>query len=153
MDMRQDRQMQMVAGNSVNQFRHYTRQNAGNQKGYNTIQNVGNLVVQNAVHNTCVQNVGNQNGLNVVSGDLDKIEEVNTNCILMANLQQASASGTQTDKAPVYDSDGSTEFLGTVHFENDHIAAILGYGDLQWGNILITMVYFVERLGAQSVID
>nr|GEX32790.1 hypothetical protein [Tanacetum cinerariifolium] len=41
--------------------------------------------------------------------DLDEIKEVNTNCILMANLQQASTSGTQTDKAPVYDSDGSSE--------------------------------------------
>ncbi|GJU18178.1 retrovirus-related pol polyprotein from transposon TNT 1-94 [Tanacetum coccineum] len=59
----------------------------------------------------------------------------------------ASTLGTQTDKAPVYDSDGSAEFLGMVRFENDHIAAILGYGDLQWGNILITMVYFVEGLG------
>nr|GEV46061.1 copia protein [Tanacetum cinerariifolium] len=27
---------------------------------------------------------------------------------------------------------------------NDHVAAILGFGDLQWGNILITRVYFVE---------
>ncbi|GKE99171.1 hypothetical protein Tco_0022522 [Tanacetum coccineum] len=27
----------------------------------------------------------------------------------MANLQQASTSGTQTDKAPIYDSDGSAE--------------------------------------------
>nr|GEV96104.1 hypothetical protein [Tanacetum cinerariifolium] len=26
----------------------------------------------------------------------------------------------------------------TVHFGNDHIAAILGYGDLKWGNITIT---------------
>nr|GFA53133.1 hypothetical protein [Tanacetum cinerariifolium]GFA53610.1 hypothetical protein [Tanacetum cinerariifolium] len=41
--------------------------------------------------------------------DLDEIKEVNANCILMANLQQASTSGTHTDKAPVYDSDGSTE--------------------------------------------
>ncbi|GJT45915.1 hypothetical protein Tco_0954630 [Tanacetum coccineum] len=41
--------------------------------------------------------------------DLDEIEEVNSNCILMANLQQASTSGTQTDKAPVYDSDGSVK--------------------------------------------
>nr|GFC98532.1 Gag-Pol polyprotein [Tanacetum cinerariifolium] len=38
-----------------------------------------------------------------VAADLDKIEEINANCILMANLQQASTSGTQTDKAPVYD--------------------------------------------------
>nr|GEW05975.1 integrase, catalytic region, zinc finger, CCHC-type, peptidase aspartic, catalytic [Tanacetum cinerariifolium] len=41
----------------------------------------------------------------------------------------------------------SSEFLRTVCFENDHVAAILGFGDLQWGNILITMVYFVEGLG------
>nr|GEY49638.1 hypothetical protein [Tanacetum cinerariifolium] len=43
------------------------------------------------------------------SVDLDEIEEVNASYILMANLQQASTSGIQTDKAPVYDSDGSTE--------------------------------------------
>nr|GFB52119.1 ribonuclease H-like domain-containing protein [Tanacetum cinerariifolium] len=39
------------------------------------------------------------------AADLDEIEEVNASCILMANLQQASTSGTQTGKAPVYDSD------------------------------------------------
>ncbi|GJU36918.1 retrovirus-related pol polyprotein from transposon TNT 1-94 [Tanacetum coccineum] len=41
----------------------------------------------------------------------------------------------------------SKYFLGTVRFGNDHVAAILGFGDLQWGNILITRVYFVEGLG------
>nr|GEX25675.1 Gag-Pol polyprotein [Tanacetum cinerariifolium] len=46
--------------------------------------------------------------------DLDEIKKVNANCILMANLQQASTSGTQTDKAPVYDSDGSTE-INALH--------------------------------------
>ncbi|GKF71695.1 hypothetical protein Tco_0207809, partial [Tanacetum coccineum] len=86
--------------------------------------------------NLGVQNVGNQNGLIVIPGianqnpngngnvvaawaegntignnaNLDEIEEVNANCILMANLQQASTSGTQTDKAPIYDSDGSAEY-------------------------------------------
>nr|GFB38009.1 retrovirus-related Pol polyprotein from transposon TNT 1-94 [Tanacetum cinerariifolium] len=39
------------------------------------------------------------------------------------------------------------KFLGTVRFENDHIAAIMGFDDLKWGNILITRVYFVEGLG------
>nr|GEZ14348.1 retrovirus-related Pol polyprotein from transposon TNT 1-94 [Tanacetum cinerariifolium] len=39
------------------------------------------------------------------------------------------------------------KFLGTLRFGNDHVAAILGFGDLQWGNILIIMVYFVEGLG------
>nr|GEZ20059.1 hypothetical protein [Tanacetum cinerariifolium] len=49
--------------------------------------------------------------------DLNEIEEVNANCILMANLQQASTSGIQTDKAPVYDSDGSAE---VPNYENCH---------------------------------
>ncbi|GJU51470.1 retrovirus-related pol polyprotein from transposon TNT 1-94 [Tanacetum coccineum] len=39
------------------------------------------------------------------------------------------------------------KFLGTVRFGNDHIAAILGYCDLKWGNITIARVYFVEGLG------
>nr|GEX19246.1 integrase, catalytic region, zinc finger, CCHC-type, peptidase aspartic, catalytic [Tanacetum cinerariifolium] len=39
------------------------------------------------------------------------------------------------------------KFMGTVRFGNDHVAAILGFGDLLWGNILITRVYFVEGLG------
>nr|GEX38257.1 hypothetical protein [Tanacetum cinerariifolium] len=43
------------------------------------------------------------------AGDLDEIEKVNANCILMANLQHASISSTQFDKALVYDTDGSAE--------------------------------------------
>nr|GFA19540.1 ribonuclease H-like domain-containing protein [Tanacetum cinerariifolium] len=39
------------------------------------------------------------------------------------------------------------KFMRTVRFGNDHVAAILGFGDLQWGNILITRVYFIEGLG------
>nr|GEZ03184.1 integrase, catalytic region, zinc finger, CCHC-type, peptidase aspartic, catalytic [Tanacetum cinerariifolium] len=35
------------------------------------------------------------------------------------------------------------KFMGTVRFGN----AILGFGDLQWGNILVTRVYFVKGLG------
>ncbi|GKC58047.1 hypothetical protein Tco_1085645 [Tanacetum coccineum] len=53
--------------------------------------------------------------LMAAAGDIDEIEEVNANCILMANLQQASTSGTQTDKAPIYDSNGSAE---VHHYEN-----------------------------------
>nr|GEV66466.1 putative reverse transcriptase, RNA-dependent DNA polymerase [Tanacetum cinerariifolium] len=91
-------------------------------------------VAQNAIQNSRIQNVENQNGQIVVPGtnqnpnrngnlvaaraegnatghnaDLDEIEKVNENCILMANLQQASTSDTQTDKAFVYDSSGSAE--------------------------------------------
>nr|GEX74019.1 hypothetical protein [Tanacetum cinerariifolium] len=48
--------------------------------------------------------------LTATAADLDEIKEVNANCILMANLQQSLTSGTQSDKAPVYDSDGSAEY-------------------------------------------
>nr|GFB79380.1 hypothetical protein [Tanacetum cinerariifolium] len=155
------------------------KENAGNPAGYNDV--IGNQVIQNAIQNLRIQNVGNQNqigngnlvaaraegnaagqngnqircynyrgvghyarnctvrpkrrdaaylqtqlliaqkeeagiqiqaeeyDLMAVAADLDEIEEVNANCILMANLQQTSTSGTQTDSAPVYDTDGSAE--------------------------------------------
>nr|GEX38298.1 hypothetical protein [Tanacetum cinerariifolium] len=54
-------------------------------------------------------NTANKYDLIAAAADLDEIEEVNVNCILMANLQQASTLGTQTDNAPVYDTDGSTK--------------------------------------------
>ncbi|GKC96506.1 retrovirus-related pol polyprotein from transposon TNT 1-94 [Tanacetum coccineum] len=40
-----------------------------------------------------------------------------------------------------------SKFIGMVRFSNDHFAAIMGYGDLQMGNILISRVYYVEGLG------
>ncbi|GJT05093.1 retrovirus-related pol polyprotein from transposon TNT 1-94 [Tanacetum coccineum] len=39
------------------------------------------------------------------------------------------------------------KFLGTVKFENDHAAKILGYSDYQIGNVSISRVYYVEGLG------
>ncbi|GJY60756.1 retrovirus-related pol polyprotein from transposon TNT 1-94 [Tanacetum coccineum] len=59
--------------------------------------------------------------LMAAAADLDEIEEVNANCILMDNLQQASTSGTQTDKAPIYDSDGSTEVHNYDNFYDNEI--------------------------------
>nr|GEZ88460.1 hypothetical protein [Tanacetum cinerariifolium] len=47
--------------------------------------------------------------LMAATADIVEIEEVNANYILMANLQQASTSGTQTGITPVYDSDRSAE--------------------------------------------
>nr|GEY18787.1 retrovirus-related Pol polyprotein from transposon TNT 1-94 [Tanacetum cinerariifolium] len=40
-----------------------------------------------------------------------------------------------------------SKFLGTVRFENDHIARIIGYGVYQLGNETISTVYYVEGLG------
>ncbi|GKB57749.1 integrase, catalytic region, zinc finger, CCHC-type containing protein [Tanacetum coccineum] len=39
-----------------------------------------------------------------------------------------------------------SKFLGTVRFENDHIARIMGYGDYRLGNVTISRVYYVEGL-------
>nr|GEV01479.1 retrovirus-related Pol polyprotein from transposon 17.6 [Tanacetum cinerariifolium] len=40
-----------------------------------------------------------------------------------------------------------SKFVGTVKFRNDHIAKIMGYGDYQMGNVIISRVYYVEGLG------
>ncbi|GKC45490.1 integrase, catalytic region, zinc finger, CCHC-type containing protein [Tanacetum coccineum] len=39
------------------------------------------------------------------------------------------------------------KFMGTVHFGNDHFAAITCYGDYVQGNITVCHVYYVEGLG------
>nr|GEY26364.1 hypothetical protein [Tanacetum cinerariifolium] len=103
---------QRISSNPRNRQIAQPGQNAGNLNGYNVIQNVRNQVAQNPR----IQNDGNQNqigneeyDLMAAAADLDEIEEVNANCILMANLQQASSSGTQTDSTPIYDTDGSAE--------------------------------------------
>nr|GEW08750.1 hypothetical protein [Tanacetum cinerariifolium] len=108
--------------------------NVGNQNGligipgYDNLNGNGNLVAARAEGNAaghngnpirCYNNRGKEEAgiqlqaeefdLMAAAADLDELEEVNANYILMANLQQASTSGTQSDKAPVYDSDGSAE--------------------------------------------
>nr|GFC04101.1 hypothetical protein [Tanacetum cinerariifolium] len=52
--------------------------------------------------------------LMVAAANLDEIEEVNAT---YGSAEQASTSGTQTDKAHVYDSDGSAENDNNVIFE------------------------------------
>ncbi|GJS89310.1 hypothetical protein Tco_0771946 [Tanacetum coccineum] len=39
------------------------------------------------------------------------------------------------------------KFLGTIKFDNDQVAKIMGYGDYQIGNVTISRVYYVEGLG------
>nr|GEW66376.1 ribonuclease H-like domain-containing protein [Tanacetum cinerariifolium] len=59
----------------------------------------GNSVASQAEGNANGNNSNQIRCYNCRGLDLDEIEEVNANCILMANLQQASTSGTQSDKA------------------------------------------------------
>nr|GEZ11565.1 hypothetical protein [Tanacetum cinerariifolium] len=122
-----------VIGNQViqNAVQNPKVQNVRNQNGLIGVQGNGNqnqigngnLVAARAEGNAAGQ-TGNQircyncrgverRGRNPTSSrrvsDLDEIEKVNANCILMANLQQASTSSTQTDSAPIYDTDESAE--------------------------------------------
>nr|GEU45753.1 copia protein [Tanacetum cinerariifolium] len=116
-----------------NQIGYNARQIAQNQNGYNAVQNVGiyvSLEFSNAVAAWAEGNGNGNNGnqircynyrglgiqlqakefdLMATTCDIDKINKVNANCILMANLQIVMISGTQTNKAHVYDSDGSVE--------------------------------------------
>nr|GFB85217.1 hypothetical protein [Tanacetum cinerariifolium] len=92
----------MVGGNGGNQFRQYARQNAGNPAGWVKWK-------PDKKEEAGIQLQAEEYDLMAAAADLDEIEEVNANYILMANLQQASTSGTQTDSAPVYDSEGSAE--------------------------------------------
>nr|GFB99169.1 retrovirus-related Pol polyprotein from transposon TNT 1-94 [Tanacetum cinerariifolium] len=39
------------------------------------------------------------------------------------------------------------KFLGTVKFENDHVARIMGYGEYKIANVTISRVYFMEGPG------
>nr|GEZ89829.1 retrovirus-related Pol polyprotein from transposon TNT 1-94 [Tanacetum cinerariifolium] len=109
MNMSQDRQSQNVGGNGGNQFGQYS---GGNRNGLLVVPRItnqngtGNIVATRAEG---IQLQAEEFDFIAAVGDLDEIEEVNANCILMANLQHASTFGTQLDKAPVYDTDGSAE--------------------------------------------
>ncbi|GKA50623.1 hypothetical protein Tco_0743696 [Tanacetum coccineum] len=113
MNIDKDRQMLMVDDNVGNQFRE------------NAVQYVGHLVRQNAVQNQDKIAQKDEAGIQLNSeefdfmaaaGAYDEIKKVTANCNLQDNLQQASTSGTQSEKAPVYNSDGSAENDSNVIF-------------------------------------
>ncbi|GJS43050.1 hypothetical protein Tco_0568093 [Tanacetum coccineum] len=114
MNMGQDTQMQMVGGNGGNQFRYL---GSGYSECWESECTYCCLGIANQNANW------NGNGTFVAAwaeGDLNEIEEVNANYILMVNLQQASTSGTQTDKVPIYDSDGSAKVHHDINcYDND----------------------------------
>ncbi|GJS21133.1 hypothetical protein Tco_0449765 [Tanacetum coccineum] len=119
MNLDQDRHMQMIGGianQNVNQNRNGNVVAARAEGNGNGNGNNENQLLIAQKEEAWIQLQAEEFDLIDVVGDLDEIEEVNANCILMANLQQASTSSTQTDKALVYDSDGSAENGSNVIF-------------------------------------
>nr|GEY35077.1 hypothetical protein [Tanacetum cinerariifolium] len=101
-------------------------QNGGNQNGLVVVPGIanqngtGNIVAVTAKEEVGIQLQAEEFNFMVAAVDLNEIEEVNANSILMANLQYASKSGTQLDKAPIYDTGGSTEVqLNDTCYDND----------------------------------
>nr|GFC56865.1 hypothetical protein [Tanacetum cinerariifolium] len=92
--MGQDRQMQMVGGNA--------NQNSNGNGNLVAVRAEGNATGHNGNQIMCyncrekeearIQLQAEEFDLMAAVVDLDEIEEVNANCILMANLQQASTS-------------------------------------------------------------
>nr|GFB17238.1 hypothetical protein [Tanacetum cinerariifolium] len=126
----------MVGGNGGNQFRQYAGnlngynavQNVGNQVAQNLrVRNVGNqngqIDGQNQIGNSnlvAVYAEGNaawHNGNQIRCYNYRGVGHFARDCTVRPRrrdaaylqIQQASSSGTQTDSAPVYDSDGSAE--------------------------------------------
>nr|GEY43091.1 hypothetical protein [Tanacetum cinerariifolium] len=113
MNIGQDKQMKMIGGNGGNQFRQYAGQNAGNLNGRKDVAYLQTHLLIAQKEEAGIQLQAKEYVLMAAAADLDEIEKVNANFILMANLQQASSSGTQTNSAPVYDSDRSDERISS----------------------------------------
>nr|GEZ50014.1 hypothetical protein [Tanacetum cinerariifolium] len=105
-----------AAGQNGNQIRGYNCRGVGHYARNCTIRprrrDVAYLQTQLLIaqkDEVGIQLPAEEYDLMAAAANLDEIKEVNANCILMANLQQASTSSTQTDSATVYDTDGSAE--------------------------------------------
>nr|GEW38897.1 hypothetical protein [Tanacetum cinerariifolium] len=130
----------LTEGESIESYYHpqiLGIQNVRNHNGIIVVPRIANANVNPNGHGNVVEawDEGNGNGNNVlvfdfskrrsmhpttefdlmaVVGDIDEIKKVNASYILMENLQQASTSCTQTNKALIYDSDGSAELLEPI---------------------------------------
>ncbi|GKA83073.1 hypothetical protein Tco_0789821 [Tanacetum coccineum] len=147
MNMDQDRQMLMVEDNVGNQFRPNAVQNVWNEVVLNAVSGYKVLHLSGMDHyaRNCtikprkkdaaylqtqlqiaqkkeagIQLNYEEFNFMAAAGAYDELKKVNANCTLLDNLQQASTSGTQTDSAPVYDSNGSIEIHHSKNcYDND----------------------------------
>nr|GFC65056.1 hypothetical protein [Tanacetum cinerariifolium] len=116
--------MQMIGGNGGNQFKqgvgHFARDCTVRPRKSDAAYLQTQLLIAHK-EEAGIQLQAEKYDLMAAAADLDEIEEANANCILMANLQQASSSGTQTDSTLVYDSDGSAEVHEYENYYNNEI--------------------------------
>ncbi|GJT24981.1 hypothetical protein Tco_0894918 [Tanacetum coccineum] len=131
-NMNHDKQMLMVEDNVGNHFRPNKTTNqsrSGNVVAARARGN-GNGNNENQISHSCRLLKKKEAGIQLNSEKFDfmaatgaykEIEEVNANCTLKENLQQASTSGTQIDNAPVYDLDGSSEVHHSENCYNNDI--------------------------------
>ncbi|GJY51768.1 hypothetical protein Tco_0442615 [Tanacetum coccineum] len=134
----QDIKMQMVDDNVGNQVRQNVVQNDRNEVGQNAIQNLGIQIVENMNGLSVVSEIANQYGNgNVVTSPAEGNGNGINDCSRgrKDTFQQASTSGTQSDNAPVYDLDGSTEVTKDENCYDHDISNMLThevqYTDLQ----------------------
>ncbi|GJV11416.1 hypothetical protein Tco_1352957 [Tanacetum coccineum] len=84
---------------------------------------------------------------NVGSSKKDKIvESKNANNLKPNHTWGSNATNIPSSSSLINDR-LSRLFSGTYRFENDQIAKIMGYGDYQLSNVIISRVYYVEGLG------
>ncbi|GKE48283.1 hypothetical protein Tco_1479541 [Tanacetum coccineum] len=132
--------MQMVDDNVRNQVRQNAMQNDGNEVGQNAVQNPGIQILENTnglsvVSENCksiaqeeaagIQSTQEEFEFMAVAHAYKETERVKVNCTSEDTLQQASTSGTQSDNAPIYDSDGSTEVPKDENFYDHDIYNML----------------------------
>ncbi|GJX72204.1 integrase, catalytic region, zinc finger, CCHC-type containing protein [Tanacetum coccineum] len=87
-----------------------------------------------------VYNKKPKNGKNIGSSKIAKI-------VKSKNANHSEPNQIWGSTAIDIPSSSSLVMTGTVRFGNDQIARIMGYGDYQLGNVIISRVYYVEGLG------
>nr|GFA60477.1 hypothetical protein [Tanacetum cinerariifolium] len=145
MNTNQDIKMQMVDDNVGNQLRHNAVQNDRNEYGNGNVKTApadGNGNGINGIPIRCyncrgegIQSTQEEFEFMAAADAYEETERVKVNYTLKDTLQQASTSGTQSDNAPIYDSDGSTEIPKDENYYDHDIFNMLThkvqYTDLQ----------------------
>ncbi|GKA66141.1 hypothetical protein Tco_0765949 [Tanacetum coccineum] len=126
-------------------------QNVGNHNGLIIVQGIGNKNPNRNGNVVAAQAKGNANGNNeagiqlqaeefdliAAAADLDKIEKVNVNCIVMANLQQALTSVQQNNSNVISEVSSMEQSGGTVDQHPATVEETHAYFESLYNNLAI----------------